>query len=230
MTIVDIKERIAKQRLGVSLFIPLLLVLVIWLMHLVALNTAGASLFWLGIYPRTVAGLVGIVLSPLLHQGWEHALSNSLALLVFGIALFYFYPREAWRVFLLGWLLSGLLTWMMGRSAYHIGASGLIYVLGAFLFFRGWRVRRRALAALSLVVTFLYGSMVWGIFPNNTNISWEGHLAGALVGILLAYGLTLPKRENRSAFGSVAAFDYSTCTHTGLSVWRLGYKIGRRNS
>jgi len=224
---VDIKERIAKQRLGVSVIVPLLLVFLIWLLHFVAWSTEGESLFWLGIYPRTMAGLTGVLLSPVLHSGWEHALSNTVVLLLFGIALFYFYPRESWRVFILGWVVSGLLTWMFGRSAYHIGASGLIYALGAFLFFRGWRVRRRGLAALSLVLTFLYGSMFWGIFPADLSISWEGHLAGALVGGALAYLLPIYEGVGGEAFGSEAAFDYSTVSHTGLRAWRLRYNVLR---
>ena len=220
----DIRERIAKQRFWVSLFLPLLSILLIWLVHFVAWGSEGGSLFWLGIYPRTFAGLAGVVLSPFLHSGWEHALSNTIALLLFGVALFYFYPREAWRVFFIGWLLSGLLTWMIGRSAYHIGASGLIYAVGTFLFFRGWRVRRRGLAALSLVLTFLYGSMFWGIFPADVSISWEGHFAGAVVGSSLAYLLPLYAENEALAFGSDSAFDYSTITHTGRRAWRLQYR------
>ena len=203
---------------------PALLLVLLWLAYVIAINTEGGSLYWLGIYPRTVAGLVGIVLSPLLHADFEHALSNSIALALLGVALFYFYPREAFQVLVFGWLFSGLLTWLIARPAYHIGASGLIYVFGVYLIFRGWRVRRKALAALSLLVTFAYGSMIWGIFPAELHISWEGHLSGALVGVVLAFWQKVDNKAPLAAFGAPSAYDFSTYSHTGLPNWKLRYR------
>lgn len=220
----DLREQIAKRRLRVAVLMPALLLVLLWLVYFIAINTEGGSLYWLGIYPRTVAGLVGVVLSPLLHADLEHALSNSIALALLGVALFYFYPREAFQVLFLGWIFSGLLTWLIARPAYHIGASGLIYVFGAYLIFRGWRVRRKALAALSLLVTFAYGSMIWGIFPGELHISWEGHLSGALVGLLLAFWQKLDSKVPFAAFGTPSAYDFSSCSHTGLPQWKFRYK------
>ena len=220
----DLREQIAKRRLRVAVLMPALLLVLLWLVYFIAINTEGGSLYWLGIYPRTVAGLVGVVLSPLLHVDLEHALSNSIALALLGVALFYFYPREAFPVLFLGWIFSGLLTWLIARPAYHIGASGLIYVFGAYLIFRGWRVRRKALAALSLLVTFAYGSMIWGIFPGELHISWEGHLSGALVGLLLAFWQKLDSKVPFAAFGTPSAYDFSSCSHTGLPQWKFRYK------
>lgn len=226
---VSIQEQIARRRFGVSLLVPMLLVLLLWLFYAVGVSEHGGALYWLGIYPRTVGGLVGIVLSPLLHANLEHALSNSVSLLVLGVALFYFYPRQAWRVLLYGWLFTGILTWLIGRSSYHIGASGLIYLFGSYLFFRGWRVHRKRLAALSLVVTFAYGSLVWGVFPADTNISWEGHLSGALVGLSLALLQAVDTTQESMAFGTRSAYTYSkSVTHTGTSSWRLFYRNWRR--
>lgn len=220
----DLREQIAKRRLRVAVLMPALLLVLLWLVYFIAINTEGGSLYWLGIYPRTVAGLVGVVFSPLLHVDLEHALSNSIALALLGVALFYFYPREAFQVLFLGWIFSGLLTWLIARPAYHIGASGLIYVFGAYLIFRGWRVRRKALAALSLLVTFAYGSMIWGIFPGELHISWEGHLSGALVGLLLAFWQKLDSKVPFAAFGTPSAYDFSSCSHTGLPQWKFRYK------
>lgn len=168
--------------------------------------------------------MVGIVLMPLLHADWEHILSNSIALALLGVALFYFYPREAMQVLCFGWVFSGVLTWLIARPTYHIGASALIYVLGAYLIFRGWRVRRKTLAALSLLVVFVYGSMVWGIFPNDVSISWEGHLSGALVGIGLAFIQKVDTQTTTCAFGTASAYHFSECSHTGLPQWRLHYE------
>jgi len=222
--VLDLREQIAKRRLRVAVLMPALLLVLLWLVYFIAINTEGGSLYWLGIYPRTVAGLVGVVFSPLLHVDLEHALSNSIALALLGVALFYFYPREAFQVLFLGWIFSGLLTWLIARPAYHIGASGLIYVFGAYLIFRGWRVRRKALAALSLLVTFAYGSMIWGIFPGELHISWEGHLSGALVGLLLAFWQKLDSKVPFAAFGTPSAYDFSSCSHTGLPQWKFRYK------
>lgn len=226
----ELSERIAKRRLGVSVLVPALLLVVLWLTYILAIYTEGGSFYWLGIYPRTVGGLVGVLLSPFIHADFEHALSNSIALGLLGVALFYFYPREALQVLLLGWLFSGVLTWLIARPSYHIGASGLIYVFGTYLIFRGWRVRRKALAALSLLVTFSYGSMVWGIFPNEVSISWEGHLSGALVGIVLAFWQKVESNEKLPAFGSSSAYDFSTCSHTGLPQWKFHYKSSNARS
>ena len=93
------------------------------------------------------------------------------------------------RVFILGFFIGGLLTWAIGRPSYHIGASGMIYVLASFIFFKGAFTKHYRLMALSLIVVFIYGSMLWYIFPVKEGISWEGHLAGFLTGLVLAFFL-----------------------------------------
>ena len=140
-----------------------------------------------GVYPRTFEGLRGILFSPFIHSDIEHLYHNSIPLFVLSSALFYFYRNISWKVLGYGILLSGFLTWCIGRTSFHIGASGLIYVLISFVFFKGIISKNFNLMALSLIVVFIYGSTIWYIFPIKENMSWEGHLSGFLVGILLAF-------------------------------------------
>lgn len=157
---------------------------------------SGQSLSAYGIYPRELSGLRGILLSPLLHGSFSHLLNNSFPLLVLGSALFFFYRDLAPRIFFLGLLITGIWVWAIARQSFHIGASGVVYSLAAFLFVSGIIRRHPRLMALSLLVAFLYGSMIWGIFPIREHISWESHLMGMLSGVLLAlfYRGTGPQR------------------------------------
>ena len=100
--------------------------------------------------------------------------------------MFYFYRSLAPKVILLSFLLAGLYTWISARTAYHIGASGLVYALFGFLFISGFLRKYIPLVALSFLVAFLYGSLIWGILPWDKSISWEGHFWGLLIGLILA--------------------------------------------
>ncbi len=164
---------------------PLLFLLAIWAVFWWETNHAQNFNEW-GVFPREFFGLWGILFSPFIHSGLEHLYHNSAPLVVLSAALFYFYKPISWQVILVGFLGSGLLLWLIGRPSYHIGASGMIYFLFGFLFFKGLFSRYFRLIALSLAVVFLYGSLVWGIFPTQENVSWEGHLSGLLVGLLMA--------------------------------------------
>jgi len=167
--------------------IPLYFVLTLWIVKW-AEYKFGLDLALLGVRPHDISGLKGILFSPLIHGDTGHLFNNSIPLFVLSMALFYFYKPIAWRVLILSWILSGFSTWLIGReNTYHIGASGIIYALASFLFFSGVIRKHPKLMAISLIVTFLYGSMVWGIFPNEVRISWEGHLSGAVIGMVLAF-------------------------------------------
>jgi membrane associated rhomboid family serine protease len=140
-----------------------------------------------GIYPRTFSGLQGIIFSPFIHADLEHLYNNSIPLLILLAALRYFYSKQSIAVIGYGILLSGLITWVIGRTSYHIGASSLIYVLVSFIFFKGIQTKYYRLVALSLTVVVVYGGLVWYIFPKvEERISWEGHLAGLLTGFVLS--------------------------------------------
>lgn len=141
----------------------------------------------LGIRPRSWSGLVGIVFSPLLHQEIGHLLSNCIALVVNTALLISSYREKSGPVVLWAWVISGTGTWLIGRGAIHHGASGVVYGITFFILFSGFFTFNRRLTAVSFIVCLLYGHTVWGIIPQGGQISWEGHLSGALAGIILAF-------------------------------------------
>ena len=165
---------------------PLLAVLAIWIVFWIEVQF-NVNLNEFGIRPRTTKGLRGILFSPFIHGSIEHLYNNTIPFATLTAAIFYFYTKDAVKVLLFGAVLSGFFTWLIGRPSYHIGASGLIYVLVSFIFFKGIFAKHYRLIALSLAMVFLYGSMIWYIFPIKEGISWEGHLSGFLVGLLFAF-------------------------------------------
>jgi membrane associated rhomboid family serine protease len=175
---------------------PALLVMVMWLVKY-AEYACACDFGEYGVFPRSMEGIRGIFLSPFIHGDIEHLASNSVPLLLLGAGLVYFYRELAIRVFALIYFLSGAWLWIAGREVYHIGASGLIYGLAFFLFVSGVLRRDTRLMAISLLVVFLYGSMVWGVFPLWRGISWEAHLFGSIAGILCAvvYRKKGPQRQ-----------------------------------
>ncbi len=177
-----------KKFLG-SLIVPLIIVALMWTVKIIETSLGYAfSLF--GLIPQRVEGLLGIFTLPFLHGNWEHLMANSVPVIVLGTALYYFYPSLANRVMLITYLGSGLLTWCLGNpNTTHVGASALIYGLNLFLIISGFIRGNRQLIVISLIMVFLYGSFIWGMIPSLAipqNISWEGHLSGAIVGIVLA--------------------------------------------
>ena len=175
---------------------PILFVLMIWIVFWAEVRL-GLDIKQFGVYPRTFVGLRGVLFSPFIHSDMTHLWHNTLPLFILSSALFYFYNNNAWRILLVGALLTGILTWILGRPANHIGASGIVYLLFGFLFFKGIIARNFRLMALSFVVVFIYGSMVWYVFPVDPKISWEGHFSGLFSGALLAFlirkGIAKPK-------------------------------------
>ncbi|MFT4781151.1 MAG: membrane associated rhomboid family serine protease [Psychroserpens sp.] len=164
---------------------PLFFVLSIWMVFWMQVRFF-PSIKRLGVYPQQLEGLLGIFTSPFIHADIEHLYHNSIPLFILSVALFYFYRKISWKVIIFGIILSGLFTWVIGRPANHIGASGLVYVLVSFIFFKGIFAKHFRLIALSLIVIFLYGSMIWYAFPVKDGMSWEGHLGGLLSGLLFA--------------------------------------------
>jgi membrane associated rhomboid family serine protease len=146
-----------------------------------------------GIFPRTLLGLQGIFFSPFLHGDSHHIANNSWSLFVLTTALLYFYREVSLKVLFYGVIASGFITWVIARPSYHIGASGLIYVLVSFIFFKGLMTKYYRLMALSFTIVLVYGGMIWYVFPEIDNtISWEGHMAGLITGFVFAIKFKTP--------------------------------------
>nr|WP_319570916.1 rhomboid family intramembrane serine protease [uncultured Draconibacterium sp.] len=169
-----------------SLLFPAIFVLALWIVKIIEL-TSGLSFVEFGIYPRHINGLQGVLFSPFIHSDFNHLISNSLPFFILGFMLIYFYRRISYRIFFLLYILSGISTWIMGREAWHIGASGVVYAMATFHFVSGIIRSDVRLLTLSAIVVFLYGGLVWGLLPIRPEISWEGHLSGAIFGVALAF-------------------------------------------
>jgi len=172
-----------------AVFYPFLLVVLLWLVYW-AEQLFDLPFYKLGVLPRTIEGLKGVVFMPLIHSNTEasHIANNSGPIFILLATLIYFYKEIALKVFIYTWILTGLFVWIyaQNKGSYHIGISGVIYGLAAFLFTSGYIRKYLPLQAISLFVAFFYGSMIWGVFPIEERISWEGHLMGFVIGIILA--------------------------------------------
>ena len=175
------------QKIKTALIIPVFFLLITFSLKLIESLEEFSLVEW-GIKPLSIEGLPGILLSPLVHSDWDHFFANALPLLVLGVSLFYFYRGISVKVFVFIYLLTGIWVWLGARDAWHIGASGVIYGLAAFLIAGGFLRNYIPLMAISLMVIFVYGGMIWGIFPLKWDVpySWESHMWGTIAGVVLA--------------------------------------------
>ena len=177
------------RKMALAAVIPMFLLFILY-----TLKVLETGMDWdftrLGVYPMEKRGVFGIFAHPLVHSGFKHLLANTMPLFFLTWCLFYFYRHIAPYIFFSIWIGCGMLTFLIGKPGWHIGASGIIYGLAFFLFFSGILRRHVPLIAIALLVTFLYGGLVWNMFPQfvQTNISWEGHISGAIAGTLSAIG------------------------------------------
>ncbi len=169
---------------------PILLLIVMWLSFWADHLFPHVDFYKWGVNPGDFTSLKGILFMPFLHDstGFEHIVNNSLPTAILLGAIIYYYRDIALRVVSISWLCTGLGLWLFAArdNTFHIGMSGVIYAMAGFLFVSGVLRKYRPLQAISLVVAFTYGSMIWGIFPTESKVSWEGHLAGLLTGVVLA--------------------------------------------
>ena len=178
------QERIIFQR---SLLFASGFTFLLWLVRAIEWGTA-SNFGMLGILPRHVSGMIGILTGPLIHGTFIHLLSNTFPLLFLLVAVFYFYDKIALEVFAWIYLITGFWVWIAAREAYHIGASGLVYGLATFLFFSGIFRRDARSVAVAVAIAFLYNGMVQGIIPgDDPNVSWESHLLGSVAGIFCSF-------------------------------------------
>jgi membrane associated rhomboid family serine protease len=177
-------------RAGFQLALRLSLAFVAILWAIALLNAAldlDASPF--GVAPRTLGGLAGLLFAPLVHAGFDHLIANTLPLVILGTAMLHLYPRATPVVLPSIWIGPGIAVWLFARGGVHLGASGLVYGLVAYVFTAGLIRRDRRAIAASMIVAFLYGASVWGVMPIQRGHSWETHLAAALIGLALAIAL-----------------------------------------
>jgi len=165
--------------------IPAIIVFSIWFIYWVEIQF-GFNFNKLGIYPRTFKGFKGVFLTHFIHSNTNHLFNNSVPLFVLICSILYFYRDIAYKVLFFGTIITGLLTWCFARESYHIGASGVVYMLFSFVFFSGIIRKHYRLVALSFIIIFLYGSMIWYVLPIKEGISWEGHLSGFMVGVFFS--------------------------------------------
>jgi membrane associated rhomboid family serine protease len=177
-----------------SSVVPFRIVFLMWLVFSVQFFY-GYDFGVLGIRPRTISGLIGIFLAPLIHGDYLHLLSNTFPLLFLGTVLYFFYERIGGIVFFRCYFVTNIAVWLLSpRDSYHIGASGLVYGIACFLVVFGLIRQDFKSLVISLIVFLLYGGIFfYGVLPTDAHISWEAHLAGALVGGITAYNLA-PKR------------------------------------
>ena len=182
-------SQLEKRNLFRALLLSGSFVLVLWIV--LGVEWAfGLDFGHFGILPRKLSGLLGVLTGPLVHGGLGHLASNSGPLLVLFASILFFYRKVAFRAFSWIYIMTGLWVWVGARTSYHIGASGVVYGLAAFMFFSGVFRKDIRTLSLSLIVAFLYGGMVWGVLPQvEANISWESHLYGALAGAAVAFAL-----------------------------------------
>lgn len=150
-------------------------------------SLAGLDLARFGLRPREGVGLLGLATTPLLHAHLAHIASNTVPLFIGGVAMLFLYPNSALKALPVMYVGSAAVAWVFGRPSLHIGASGLVYAILAFVFVSGILKRDLRSVGVSLLVWFLYGSMLWGVLPLNATSSWELHASGMAIGVILAF-------------------------------------------
>ena len=170
------------MKLSDSLVTPLRLVFIMWAVFLLGMIIRN-DLSFLGIYPRNIAGSIGVFTAPFIHGNFVHLVSNTIPLLFLGAVLFVFYDRIARNVFFICYFLTNILVWIFARPSIHIGASGLVYGIAFFLIFYGLFKKDIKSILISVAILILYGGLIYGVFPNQPGVSWESHLLGSFVGI-----------------------------------------------
>ena len=181
-------SKLLSSRLFLSIRFPGVIILVLWVIQ-VFQKILGLNFGGLGVYPRRIEGIKGIFTSPFIHSAKDfmHLINNSVPLFVSMSLILFFFRKVAYKSFLLIYLLTGSAVWLFGRSVFHIGASGVVYGFVSFIFWNGIFRRNAKSIVLALIILLLYSGMFLGLVPNQPGISWESHLMGALVGIIVSY-------------------------------------------
>lgn len=187
----ETNSKIELKKMLLAMVIPASFMFLAWMVFLLEYSL-NISFSQYGLRPKNLHQWYGILTMPFLHGGVDHILANTISFIVLGSMLFYFNNNKAIIIFILTYFISGIFTWIIARNNIHIGASAMIYAFAAYLFTTGIIGKNIKRMAVTLIVIFFYGSMIWGMVPLKLNISWEGHLAGFLTGALLATIFTPP--------------------------------------
>lgn len=156
---------------------------------------SGRVLNQFSIYPREIQSIGFIFTSPLLHASFQHFISNFLTLCIFSFLMLEFGKRTFINATFFIIVITGLLVWLFGRTAFHLGASGVVYGYFGYLLLAGFFSKKIHLIAISVMVVIFYGGLIWGVLPGQPMVSWESHLFGFNAGVLLAY-LKFKKRKS----------------------------------
>lgn len=184
--------------MGKALRFAIWSVAIIWIVYLLNIIFVFADFRAFGIRPRTTDGLIGILLSPFLHGSWEHLIGNSIPLFILTFLIVQFYNKLYVPVTIFSIIIGGFSVWLLAQSnSNHIGASGIIFSYIGFLLFSGIFRRSFKSILIGAVIVFLYGGVLMsGIMPGQEGISWQGHLFGAIAGIIAAYVYRKKNRVN----------------------------------
>jgi membrane associated rhomboid family serine protease len=188
----------ARQQLLGSVRWPTAAVVLLWIIH-IHQETANWDPGNYGIVSRQVFGIWGILTGPLVHGSWNHLMSNTVPLFVLSALCLFFYRKVARRAIAMIYLLTGVTVWLFARPVSHIGISGVVYGLVAFIFWNGIFRRNFRSIILALLVMLFYSGMFIGIFPDQEGISWESHLLGSLTGIFTAFWFREELEEEEAA-------------------------------
>ncbi|MFO7869034.1 MAG: rhomboid family intramembrane serine protease [Bacteroidales bacterium] len=213
-----------------KLLFPLYKIPVFYILLIVIIQSIDSffsiSFSQLGVKPLEIEGLVGILFAPLIHGSWGHALSNISTLVILCGVLFYHFHSASRIIFWSSYFFPLIITWIIGRDSYHIGASGVVYGLMAFLIFIGFFTKKRYILAISFAILFFHSGFLWGIIPQESGISWETHLGGFITGTALAflfkkfpfYPYEFPKKEiyspQSSTLDNTISYTYITRKHS----------------
>jgi len=176
----------ARANFHVAVRLALAFVVMLWLVQ-VLISGPGIDVGDFGVRPREASGLLGILTAPFVHGDYAHLFGNSVPVAVLGTAMLYLYPRSSRLVLPAVYLVPGIAVWLLAqRGTSHVGASGLVYGMFAYVLTAGLIRHDRRAIATALLVVFLYGTLVWGVLPIEPRMSWQTHLAAAIVGLTLA--------------------------------------------
>ena len=192
-----------------ALRIPVLFVAIALVVKLIEV-VFDTSFVTLGVYPRDLRGAFGIITSPFIHSSWEHLFGNAVPIIVLGGLFIYFNRSNFKEIGFWLYFISGIWLWIFGRSSFHIGASGVVYALAAYLITYGFVLRNKATLAITFLVILFYGSLIWYVLPIKEGMSWEAHLCGALCGVFLAIYYGKEQKRKISAVDGSFNFTFDT--------------------